>query len=151
MTRITFLLGALTSVALAAACGHAPARTETPGLTRTPEPSGTPAQTNLPAPEKMREDAERERYVDACLEDSASIEGENQSQLWDDLAKFAFALPDDETGPDSAEAVLDRAATRMAGLDSEAGWASAGRYFQAENFHSFERPACARAYALRQR
>ena len=92
---------------------------------------------------------EQERYVDACLD--KVVEGEGASQLWKDLSKFAFALPEEDTAPDRAEPGLDRAATSIAGLDSEAGWASAGRYFQAENFHSFERPACARAWKHRPR
>jgi hypothetical protein len=93
--------------------------------------------------------ADRERYVDACLD--TNVEGENSSRLWRDLAKFAFALPDEDTEPERAESVLDRAAQSVAGLDSEAAWASAGRYFQAENFHAFERPACARAWKLKAR
>jgi hypothetical protein len=65
------------------------------------------------------------------------------------LAKFAFALPDAATVPERAESVLDRAARSIAGLNSEAAWSSAGRYFQAENFHAFERPACARAWTFK--
>lgn len=93
--------------------------------------------------------AERERYVDDCL--NKTVEGEGTSQLWRDLSKFAFALPPEDTEPERAEAVLGRAAESITGLDSEAGWASAGRYFQAENFHAFERPCCARAWQYRKR
>lgn len=93
--------------------------------------------------------SDEERYIDACLD--KVVAGENTSQLWTELSKFAFALPDADTEPDRAEPVLDRAAKSVPGLDSEAGWSSAGRAFQAENFHSFERPACARAWKLRPR
>lgn len=93
--------------------------------------------------------SEEERYIDACLD--KAVQGENTSQLWQDVSKFAFALPDADTEPDRAEHVLDQAAKTIPGLDSEAGWASAGRGFQAANFHSFERPACARAWKLRPR
>lgn len=93
--------------------------------------------------------SDEERYIDACLD--KVVEGESTSQLWKDLSKFAFALPEADTEPDRAEPVLDRAAKSIPGLDSEAGWASAGRGFQAANFHSFERPACARAWKLRAR
>jgi hypothetical protein len=82
-----------------------------------------------------------------CL--TVSVDDENTSKLWTDLAKFAFALADEDTTPERAEIMLDRAAHAVQGLDSEAAWSSAGRYFQAENFHAFERPACARAYRLR--
>jgi len=93
--------------------------------------------------------SEQERYIDACLDNV--VEGEDTSQLWKDLSTFSLALPEEDTEPDRAERVLDRAASSIAGLDSEAGWASAGRGFQAGNFHSFERPACARAWKLRKR
>jgi hypothetical protein len=89
-------------------------------------------------------------YVVACL--NANVPGESSSQLWRDLAKFAFALSDEEAHPATPQLVnrvLERAAAQVEGLSSEQEWQSAARYFQAENFHAFEVPAC--EYARRRK
>ena len=91
-------------------------------------------------------------YVDACL--AGNVPGESDSQLWRDLATFAFALSEDDAAPATPELtqrVLDRAKAQVPGLDTERAWQSAGRYFQAENFHSLEVPACERAWDLRRK
>lgn len=68
-----------------------------------------------------------------CLD--IHVQGENGSALWHDLSVWAFAQSPE----------IDDAAKKVAGLETPAQWRSAGRYFQAENFHGLERPACDRA------
>jgi hypothetical protein len=99
----------------------------------------------------MTEDDE----INAIL-DSAGPTNEPDSKLWADLAKWGFAdgrdiPPSDEMTDAQAEALLDEAAATVSGLTTAEDWKSAGRYFQAENFHGLERPACTRAIALAKR
>jgi hypothetical protein len=85
----------------------------------------------------------------------ANVDGEETTQLWTDLAKWAFAQPDipssDEMRLAIAKALLDKATAEVDGLQTAEQWASAARYFQAENFHGLTRPACIRAIKLRLR
>jgi hypothetical protein len=94
---------------------------------------------------------DEQMYVQACLQ--AEVATEANSQLWNDLSKFAFALSDEDASPatpEQTQRVLDQAERQVPALNSEAAWQSAGRYFQTENFHSFEVPACQRAWDLRE-
>lgn len=99
----------------------------------------------------MTEDEE----IAAMLDDDGPVD-ESDSKLWADLAKWAFAEGRDipasgDMTTAQAERLLDDAAATVSGLETAEEWQSAGRYFQAENFHGLERPACARALALRKR
>jgi hypothetical protein len=78
---------------------------------------------------------------------------EPESKLWADLYTWAFSqdpeIPSsDEMTAAEAQRLLDKAAAEVEGLKTAEEWRSAARYFQAENFHGLERPACARAIAL---
>ena len=89
-------------------------------------------------------------YVEACL--SVGVPGEENSELGRALPKFAFALSEADSAPATPllkERILDRASIEVPALNSEQAWQSAGRYFQAADFHSFEIPACKRAWARR--
>ncbi|MES2642883.1 MAG: hypothetical protein V4850_25590 [Myxococcota bacterium] len=87
--------------------------------------------------------------LSACLDDDGS-RGESGSPLWRDLANWAFAQVPEIPSSDvithaQAEALLDAAAREVSGLETPEQWRSAARYFQAENFHGLEVPACRRA------
>ncbi|HEY4058635.1 MAG TPA: hypothetical protein VGM39_18610 [Kofleriaceae bacterium] len=88
------------------------------------------------------------------------ISGEEDGALWRDLAAWAFEEDDDgelvrdipasdEITPAIATALLDEIGSKIAGLRTSAEWASAARYFQAENFHGLSAPAAMRALDLR--
>lgn len=75
---------------------------------------------------------------------------ESSSQLWNDLGEWAF--DDDREIPAAgdmtraeAERLLDDAAAHVPGLTGPDAWRSAARYFESENFHGLEGPACERA------
>ena len=85
--------------------------------------------------------------------DGEGPNSEPESKLWKDLAEWAFSqepeIPSsDEMTAADARRLLDEAAAEVEGLKTAEEWRSAARYFQAENFHGLERPACARAIAL---
>jgi hypothetical protein len=86
---------------------------------------------------------------DSCFE-VAPGEDERWRDLRADLGTWAFAdgrhIPaSDEITPEEAERLLDDAAAHVTGLEGPAAWSAAARYFQAENFHGLEGPACRRA------
>ena len=77
-------------------------------------------------------------------------DGEADSELWRDLAAWAFSRPDlypSDPTEEQLESLLDEAARTIPSLSTPAAWRSAARYFEAENFHSLEAPASARALA----
>lgn len=94
-----------------------------------------------------------EDEVDRILADYSDPK-ESESRLWRELADWAFAQKP-EIPPDIPKKpivrLLDDAAKRVKGLNTVAGWSSAARYFQAENFHDLEGPAAVRAVALMKR
>lgn len=99
-----------------------------------------------------------EHDIVAILDDPDHPE-EPQSQLWDDLATWVFEEDDDgelvreipssdEMTADVADRLLDEAAIRVQGLKNGSDWASAARYFEAENVHGLSGPAARRAIAI---
>jgi hypothetical protein len=92
-------------------------------------------------------------YIDRCLDYTSpeAAEKEARSQLWADLAKWAFAqepeIPRDLSTA-AADALLAKASREVKGLRSVAAWQSAARYFEAENFHALTVPACLHARRL---
>jgi hypothetical protein len=89
----------------------------------------------------------------ACLSMGASPD-EWKSALWSALSDWAWShdpddIPDSESmTAELAKELLDDAVRRVPGLNTAAGWRSAARYFQAENFHGFVVPCCERALIL---
>jgi hypothetical protein len=89
--------------------------------------------------------------IDRILSDYSDPK-ESESRLWRDLATWAFSrdpeIPADIPRKLVAQ-LLDDAAAQVKELKTATAWASAARYFQAENFHDLEGPAAARAVALK--
>lgn len=81
----------------------------------------------------------------------ADDDDESGSDLWRDLAEWAFSRPD-LCPPDPTDAqlelLLDEAGQKVPGLITPAAWQSAARYFEAENLHSLEGPASCRGSDL---
>jgi len=93
-----------------------------------------------------------EAVVRACLNGGA--EEESGSLLWRQLADWAFDhVPEI---PNSRDITKEQQASLIAELEVQFpdllktpdDWQSAGRYFQAENFHALERPACMKGAVL---
>lgn len=102
-----------------------------------PEP---PRAKGVSAAEKL------EQRVDDCL--NLEDADEPDSPLWDHLAGWASKQSIAGTLPEpAAQRLLDAAAKAVPELKAAADWRSAGRYFQAENFHALARPACRRGLA----
>jgi hypothetical protein len=117
------------------------ATTRQAAVPEAPAPSATTPSDAMHA--MTRDDA-----IDAVL-DAEGPADEVDSKLWTDLHRWASAESQDipardDMTPAQAEKLLDEAAD-AAGLTTAEAWRSAGRYFQAANFHGLERPACARA------
>lgn len=88
--------------------------------------------------------------IDAMLQDDSPEDA--ASGLWNVLSRWVFGhdpeIPaSDEMTPQLAEQLLDEAA-EVGGITTAAQWASAARYFTAENVHGLVVPACQRALRL---
>ena len=109
----------------------------------------------------LRRSMSIETEIGAIL-DSHDHPDESESQLWHDLARWVFAEDDDgervreipasyEMTDEVAETLLDEVASQVPGLETASDWASAARYFEAENNHGLKGPDARRAIALRKR
>lgn len=101
--------------------------------------------------ERMRRQLAANGLIDLAPETGVEDDdGEADSELWRDLAAWAFSRPDlypSDPTEDQLESLLDEAARTIPSLSTPSAWRSAARYFEAENFHSLEAPASARALA----
>lgn len=112
----------------------------------------SPSKPAAPAPKPSPKNSVKTAYINQLIVDclNRSELGEEDSRLWARLTTWAFAQ---EMGkaptPAQIEDLLDAAHKAVPELKTPADWRSAGRYFQAENFHALAPAACRRGIATR--